>query len=153
MKALNTLLLCMCGTLCLAQVNPQKAMEDLQQLVGDWRTDVKKDKYNAEVWQPDSAGYGGTGVKVKNEKTVFEEFLRLRIKDGTLYYGVRIPKQNKGEWVDFAMTEHSANSWLFENPAHDFPKKLRYELIDENTLHIKVSGKDGGFEQEMKRMK
>jgi len=134
-------------------VDPEKAMWDLQQLIGEWRTETdKKGKYTTEVWQPDSIGLAGTGMEIKKDKTIFEEFMQILIREGTLYYSARIPDQNKGAWIDFAMTEHTEYMWLFENPAHDFPKKIRYTLTDENSLTVNDSGKDVGFDLAMKKV-
>lgn len=151
MKTICMLSLALFSTAAMAQVDPEKAMNDLQQLVGEWRTGTEKGSFTTEVWQPDSAGFSGTGMEIKKEKTVFEEFMRIFIREGTLYYSVRTPDQNKGAWIDFAMTDHTQSSWLFENPAHDFPKKLHYELLNEKTLHVKVNGKSAGFELEFSK--
>ncbi|WDE01330.1 DUF6265 family protein [Thalassomonas actiniarum] len=48
--------------------------------------------------------------------------------------------------VPFKLTRCSKRSAVFENPEHDFPKKLHYQLQSENKLTVTVSnGQDKSF--------
>jgi len=42
--------------------------------------------------------------------------------------------------TDFTLTRIEPKSVTFENPAHDFPKMVRYTLGDDGTLEAVVSG-------------
>lgn len=44
--------------------------------------------------------------------------------------------------TDFVLTELTPDSATFENPAHDFPKMIRYAKRGDGTLEARVS--DGG---------
>lgn len=152
MRILCSLLFFVLISTSYAQVDPDKALADLQQLVGEWRTETdKKGKYTTKIWLKDSVGFAGTGMEIKKEKTIGEESLRIFIREGTLYYSANVRSQNKEAWIDFAMTEHTENTWMFENPVHDFPRKIRYTLKDENSLIVNVSGRDGGFDLEFQK--
>ena len=80
---------------------------------------------------------------VKNGRMVAFEFLRIVEKDGTLFYvaqpGGRPP-------TEFALTAIEAASARFENPAHDFPKMIRYAKRADGKLEARIS--DGGTNAE-----
>ena len=45
--------------------------------------------------------------------------------------------------TDFTMTKIDGTSVTFENPAHDFPKMVRYSLRADGMLEATVSGDAG----------
>ena len=53
------------------------------------------------------------------------EFLRIVEKDGGLVY---IAQPNGGAPTEFVLTEFSATRAVFDNPRHDYPKRIVYEL-------------------------
>ena len=62
----------------------------------------------------------------KEGRTVFSERLRLERKDGKLSY-VAHPS-GQAETV-FTSTTEDAGLLVFENPNHDYPKRIRYERV------------------------
>ena len=66
------------------------------------------------------------------------EFLCIVERDGGLVYQAmpngRIPA------TDFTLTRIEGESATFENPAHDFPKMIRYTRRPDGTLEAVVSG-------------
>ena len=45
--------------------------------------------------------------------------------------------------TDFTLTKIDATSAIFENPAHDFPKVIRYMLRPDGSLEAAISGAGG----------
>jgi hypothetical protein len=45
--------------------------------------------------------------------------------------------------TDFMLTAIDGTGATFENPAHDFPKKIRYALQSDGTLQATISGAPG----------
>ena len=80
-----------------------------------------------------------TSRTVKGDRMVAFEFLRIVERDGGLVY---IAQPNGRPPTDFVMTAFSAQSATFENPAHDFPKMIRYTLRPDGILDATIS--DGG---------
>lgn len=68
----------------------------------------------------------GKGATLQAADTVFVEKLKIVVKEDTLYYVADVP-ENK-EPVLFKFTEITPTSFVCENPAHDFPKKIAYKL-------------------------
>jgi hypothetical protein len=65
------------------------------------------------------------------------EFLCISERDGTLIY-TAMP--NAGTATDFTLTKIDADSATFENPAHDFPKMIRYAKRADGGLDATISG-------------
>ena len=69
------------------------------------------------------------------------EFLCIAERAGGLVY-TALPNARTPA-TDFFLTAIDATSATFENPAHDFPKKIRYALREDGTLEAVVSGEAG----------
>ena len=69
------------------------------------------------------------------------EFLRIVEKGSTLVY-LAMPN-GRSPATEFTLTRISGDSVTFENPAHDFPKMIRYTLEADGTLEAVVSGTGG----------
>ncbi|MEO6324307.1 MAG: DUF6265 family protein [Thermoanaerobaculia bacterium] len=78
-----------------------------------------------------------TGRTVKNGRTVFFEFLRIEARADGIYY-VAQPKGSAP--TDFKLTRLAPGVVVFENPAHDFPKKITYAKGPGDTLVARVEG-------------
>jgi hypothetical protein len=65
----------------------------------------------------------------------------------TWIYSVTAGKQNNGQAVLFTATKNTATELVFENPEHDFPKKITYTLVTPDSLYAEISGvgKKQGF--------
>jgi Domain of unknown function (DUF6265) len=66
------------------------------------------------------------------------EFLCLVERDGGLVY-TAMPN-GRSPATDFTLTKIDADSATFENPAHDFPKTVRYTRRPDGTLEAVISG-------------
>ena len=66
------------------------------------------------------------------------EFLCIVERNGGLVY-TAMPNARQPA-TDFTLTKIEPNSVTFENPAHDFPKMIRYTLGADGTLEAVVSG-------------
>lgn len=69
------------------------------------------------------------------------EFLCIAEQHGGLVY-TAMPNARTPA-TDFYLTAIDATSATFENPAHDFPKKIRYTLKPDGSLDAIVSGAEG----------
>lgn len=66
----------------------------------------------------------GFGRIIKNNATVFYEFLQIRESTDGLVY---IAQLQGGQPIQFRLTNQDVEKFVFENPAHDFPKKIIYQ--------------------------
>ena len=108
----------------------------------------------SEMWmKPAGTSIIGTGRTVKNGKTTDFEFLRIEQREAAFYY-VAKPRANTHETA-FKLAKWSANDFVFENPEHDFPQRIRYE-IKGDSLAARIegtrNGKASGFDFPMTRV-
>ena len=97
-----------------------------------------------ERWTP-AAGGAMLAVSrtMKGDRMVAFEYLRIIERDGGLIY---IAQPNGRPPTEFTLTAITADSATFENPAHDFPKMIRYAKRPDGALEARVS--DGGNKAE-----
>ena len=74
---------------------------------------------------------------IRNNAMSEFEFLCISERDGTLVY-TAMP--NAAAPTDFTLTRIDADSATFENPAHDFPKMIRYAKGPGGVLEATISG-------------
>lgn len=102
------------------------------------RTDSKPGQSGHERWLKSSPHeLRGYGVTMRDQDTLFVEKLRILIKEDNLYYVADVPENQKP--VFFKLTEISNSGFVCENPDHDFPKKITYQL-EGNNLKATISG-------------
>lgn len=119
-------------------------------LAGTWqRTGLPAGQSGYEQWTREGTqGFTGVGVSKRGDKTVFEEKLRIVVKDGDVYYVADVA--HNPQPVYFKLTEFSGTGFTFENAAHDFPQKIAYRR-DGNRLHARVSAGDKAMDFEFER--
>lgn len=87
----------------------------------------------------------GVSRTVRGEKVVEFEFLRIEARADGLYYvaqpGGRPP-------TDFKLTKWDGTEAIFENPQHDFPKRVIYRRLPDNVVSAKVDAGAGTRGQE-----
>jgi len=89
----------------------------------------------------------GGSYKIKGNDTIFLERVSLQYsKDGVFY--IPIVEENNMEPVSFKLTSNNNNSFVFENPHHNFPKRIVYEIVSSDSLHAYI---DGGAANASKR--
>jgi hypothetical protein len=123
-------------------------------LVGCWRME-RSNGYYEELWlPPTSDGTLGVSREVRGGRTVSYEHLRLELREGgVIAYVARPSGQAQAE---FLMTGHAPGRLTFENPQHDFPRKIEYRHVDPNAITATISGpsQDGSiksFEYRLQR--
>ena len=95
-----------------------------------------------ERWTP---GAGGSMIGVS--RTIRDglmsafEFLCIVERDGSLVY--QAMPNGRSPATDFTLTTIDENTAVFENPAHDFPKMIRYARKEDGALEAVISGARG----------
>lgn len=95
-----------------------------------------------EYWLPPNAGLAlGVGRTLKAGKTVTFEFMRIETRDGVTDY---LAMHDGKPAVAFRLTASGSDWARFENPQHDFPKRVEYRRTP-GGLHAEIAGpgKDG----------
>ena len=124
----------------------EATIEDIEWLAGDW-VGVRGKSSIEERWTPALGGsmFGvSRTVRTESDRLTAFEYLRVAERDGGLVYvaqpGGRPP-------TSFLLTELSATRAVFENPRHDFPQRIVYELGDDGGLTASIGFGKGGKPQ------
>ncbi len=135
---LSVVLISVSGFAQSPQLNGKDGLKKLSWLEGTWgRTNVKPGRTAHERWVRTESGLQGWGVSMNGSDTSFVEKIKIVLKDNQLFYTADVP-ENK-EPIYFKFTELTATSFVCENPTHDFPKKISYQLDGKN-LKATISG-------------
>ena len=120
----------------------QTALADLGWISGSWQTEPGGRRQIEEHWTV-AAGATMMGMSrtVAGEKTVEFEYLRIEQRADGIYY-VAHPKA-RCPATDFKLTRASANEAVFENPQHDFPKRIIYRKGADDSLTASIDGGEG----------
>jgi hypothetical protein len=96
-------------------------IRDLDWMGGCWES---ADNSQHERWMPlKNMRREGEGWVARDGKIVFSEKLRLeQTRSGVTYWAA----PNGAPFTPFTLTESGPGSAVFENPAHDSPKLIRY---------------------------
>lgn len=140
MKTLTSLLI----ITLLFSFSKNDKLKQVHFLAGTWKTE-NKDSY--EVWKINEDGsMEGHVYKLKAGEKVITEYLSIRIIEGKTTYEAKALGQNNNRIIPFVLNTAVKDQLSFENPAHDFPKKIQYQAMDEKTILVSVLGDgDKGF--------
>jgi hypothetical protein len=115
---------------------------DLSWIAGDWQTASGGRAQIEEHWTNVAGGsMMGMSRTVAGEKTVEFEYLRIEQRADGVYY-VAHPKA-RCPGTDFKLTKASATEAVFENPQHDFPKRITYRKTGDDSLTASIDGGEG----------
>jgi len=120
------------------------SLASLRWLLGDWTADGSKTSIHESWTEVAPHTFEGAGVeRAKRDDSIKSgEVLRLVEMAGGVFY---ISKVTHNELpVAFRLNQCADGRFVFDNPAHDFPRRLEYVLASDGRLTVHVS--DGGEE-------
>lgn len=137
--------------ICLSAFNftdNAKTFKKLYALEGTWKMITKRGAI-CEEWKKIDKNYlQNCGYMVKGTDTMISERVALtNTKDG-IFYTSTVEDQNNKQPIAFKMTKGEDNIFIFENPEHDFPKRIVYRFVTNDSLHAFIDdGTEAGKKQ------
>ena len=117
-------------------------LTDISWIAGAWQTEPGGKRQIEEHWTTVAgASMLGMSRTVAGEKTVEFEYLRIEQRADGIYY-VAHPKA-RCPATDFKLMRASATEAVFENPQHDFPKRIIYRKGADDSLTATIDGGEG----------
>jgi len=114
-------------------------ISELGWMSGDWQTPPGRPAQIEEHWtQPAGGSMLGVSRTVIGIRTLEFEYLRLEQRPEGIFY-VAHPKA-RCPGTDFKLTSVTTSEAVFENPQHDFPKRIIYRRTAEDTLTATIDG-------------
>jgi len=99
---------------------------DFDWLLGDWiRTNEDRDKDTYESWERvDAFAYHGFGFTLSKSDTVWQEnIMLLKTEEGWTF---EVTGKGDSAPTIFKLTDRSKDSFVSQNPEHDFPTQIKY---------------------------
>lgn len=120
------------------------AVADLGWMAGHWAQAGADGRWTEESWTAPRGGLMlGVNRSGRGETARAFEFIRLQAgADGVPVYWASPGGQSP---VAFRLVSHGPGAAVFENPAHDFPQRIRY-AVDGDELTATISAIDGSNE-------
>ncbi len=128
----------------IAMPMPAKAtIGDLNWLADAWVGTKSTGSSIEERWSPPLGGamLGVSRTVNTSGRMVAFEYLRIVERDGGLVY---IAQPGGQKATEFVLSELSPTLAVFENPRHDYPRRIAYELSAEGVLTTTVGQTKGG---------
>ena len=128
--------------------NKFEKIEKMDWLIGNWEQKLPNGIIT-ETWEKENdSTFNGKSYFIKEKDTLSFESIELLQKGDVLYYIPTVKGQNSDKPVTFKLTTATEKEFTFENPAHDFPKRIVYRFVTADSLHAFVDdGTEAGKKQ------
>jgi hypothetical protein len=128
-----------------AQVWAQSGVESLNWLSGCWSSESSGRTISEQWMRPAGGTLFGMNRTISNGKTVAYEFLQVRNREAG---GIELIARPSGqEQATFTLKPSGPREAVFENPDHDFPQRVIYRAIGNDSLLGRIEGSVGGKER------
>jgi hypothetical protein len=105
-------------------------------LSGHWCSEAGGQRVE-EFWLPAKGSVTlGVGRTIETGKTTSFEFTRIETRDGVTHFTAMLENQPP---TSFRLTASGADWARFENPKHDFPRRVEYRRTPSG-LHAEIAG-------------
>lgn len=121
-------------------------LDRLRWLLGDWTADGSKKSFHESWVEVGPRTFEGTGIERSKADGAVQggEVLRLVEMAGGVYYLSKVTHNELP--IAFRLNACSDGRFVFDNPAHDFPKRLEYRQEPDGRLTVSVNdGAEKGF--------
>jgi hypothetical protein len=123
----------------------QTRFSDFKSLEGIWKIDnPNENSFEEWVFISDSLMLGKSFSIVKND-TITNEFLSIKAYNKAYFYSAKVLNQNNAEEITFKLISSKNKTYTFENPQHDFPKKITYCLVENNMITATIEDETRKF--------
>lgn len=117
------------------QTDKDKVFKKLYALEGTWKMNGKRGAVYEE-WVIINDDYlQNKGYIIRIDDTIVTERVSLTNSKEGIFYTSTVEDQNNKKPVSFKLTSYEGNQFVFENPGHDFPKRIVYRFITTDSLH------------------
>ena len=115
-------------------------IEKVNWLLGSWENKSEEGTLS-EIWEKkNDSTLVGESYFIRENDTLHSERIEVKQKGEDLLYIPTVKGQNNDKPITFKLTLATENEYTFENPAHDYPQKIVYKMVNANSLVTTISG-------------
>lgn len=115
-------------------------LSDVSWLAGRWEMTTPEGTVFEQWNLAAGESLAGVGGFVKGKDTMISETISLESRGTDLLYIPTVKGQNNDQPVTFTLTTASGDSFVFENPTHDFPQAITYKRMGDTALVARIAG-------------
>ncbi|WP_348798691.1 DUF6265 family protein [Flavobacterium adhaerens] len=109
-------------------------------LLGKWNAKIDEGELTESWKQINDSTFQGESFFIKGKDTLHFEQITLQQKGEKLVYNASVKGQNENKAVPFTLTNQAEKQLVFENAKHDYPQKITYSLVNNDSLVAIISG-------------
>lgn len=125
---------------CKKEGNRFETIQKGNWLLNQWENKTPDGVFSEKWIQKDDSTFYGESFFIAKQDTLFAETMEIIQRDTSLVLIISVPNQNEEKPVTFNLTSIAEKEFIFENPKHDFPKKIRYTLVNPDSIYAEISG-------------
>ncbi|MEO6304435.1 MAG: DUF6265 family protein [Bacteroidia bacterium] len=134
-------------TVTVETIKSYKEIEKANWFLGSWQNNSPEGNM-VEMWKKkNDSTLAGKSFFIVGKDTVSSEIVSLEQRGKDLFYIPTVKDQNGAQAIKFTLTNSAENTFVFENPQHDFPTKITYKKINNDSLVAEISGIQNGKER------
>ena len=118
------------------------SVDRLSWMTGCWAADDGKERVEEFWMKPAGQSMIGLSRTIAHGNTVFIEYARIAEVKGEIAYTVALGMGARP--VSFRLIKGSETEVVFENPAHDFPRRIIYRRAGADSLFARIEGTENG---------
>lgn len=151
------LLLLIAFTACNHKPEKTNKLAMAEWLIGTWENKTELGKLSESWEKTNDSVLIGHSYFIKAKDTLHFESIELKQRRDDLFYIPTVRGQNDDKPVEFVLTSSTPKQMTFANALHDYPQKIVYNQINNDSLVATISGVQQGKPSTksypMKRMK
>ena len=132
-------------------ITPEPIEHEFDWLIGNWKRIPQTDSLTTlEKWEINQNSIlAGHGIVLKGQDTIWQENMLFYEADSNWTFKVNTPGNQ--DWVTFLLSIKSDTSFVVQNPAHDFPKRIHY-FMNQNKLCAIVANRERSLEYTFEKL-
>lgn len=131
-----------CAILLFAFVSDD-VFKQLHKLSGIWVMKTEKGTIN-EMWDiEDNNRMTGASFFVTKDTMIMER-MELKREGNDIFYIPTVEGQNNNKPVSFKLLKFTNNTFTFENKSHDFPQRIIYRFVNNDSIVARIEGEVKG---------
>jgi hypothetical protein len=114
-------------------------MKSFNWLQGSWQMQTKRGIITEKWAIANDSTLAGQSIITRTDGTEIPlEKIELAFRNGSYYYVPTVKNQNGEQPVEFKITSHNETGFVAENPQHDFPKRISYALVNNDSIRAVI---------------